>query len=190
MKTVTFVTSNAGKFHEAEAALASTGVKLRHSDLKAVEIQADSLDEVAHAKLMQLRGDVELPLFVDDAGLFVDSLAGFPGVYSAYVSRTLGCRGILKLLDGQEARGAYFEAVVAYLEDEHAEPLVFKGRCRGSIGRELRGTKGFGFDPIFVPEGETLTFSEMETDAKNRLSHRGRALAKLALHLGAKSPGR
>lgn len=180
---LTFVTSNAGKFHEAEALLSASPFELRHSDTKTVEIQADSLEEVAQAKLLQLRGEVEPPFFVDDAGLFVDALAGFPGVYSAYVSRTIGCRGVLKLLDGVAERGARFEAVIAYLEDANSDPVVFEGSCRGAITKETRGTRGFGFDPVFAPEGSTLTFSELETGAKNALSHRGRALSKLAAYL-------
>jgi XTP/dITP diphosphohydrolase len=125
-----------------------------------------------------------VPYFCEDAGLFVDALSGFPGVYSRYVFSTLGCDGILRLLqDVPEAqRGARFRAVVAYVDPQRNVHLV-RGEARGRIERAPRGDKGFGFDPIFVPDGERRTFAQMTPAEKGGVSHRGRALDALVEHL-------
>ena len=114
---------------------------------------------------------------MEDAGLFIKSLEGFPGVYSSYVFFTVGLNGILKLMAGLEAekRKASFKSVFAFSEPNQ-EPILFIGECNGLISNEEKGTRGFGYDPIFIAEGETKTFAEMETKEKNRFSHRGKSL--------------
>jgi XTP/dITP diphosphohydrolase len=116
---------------------------------------------------------------IEDAGLFVNALSDFPGVYSKFVFTSIGCEGVLRLLVPCEDRSAHFEAVVAYCE-KGGEPQIFKGRVDGEIAGEPRGENGFGYDPIFIPEGEKRTFAEMKTQEKNQFSHRARALEKLA----------
>ncbi len=86
---------------------------------------------------------------IEDAGLFVEALQGFPGVYSAYVQRTIGNAGILRLMEGMDKRDAYFKSVVAYVEPGR-EPIMFDGEVHGQIGFEERGHKGFGYDPSFM----------------------------------------
>ena len=167
-----FVTSNRGKVREAERYFSPLGVRIIQRKIEYPEIQADSLEEVARFGIGWLRDKLEAPFFLDDSGLFIDALGGFPGVYSAYVYRTLGNDGILKLLEGVENRKAYFQSVVAYYD---GELHIFTGRTAGRITRKKRGTGGFGFDPIFQPEGFSKTFAEMTTEEKNRISHRGRA---------------
>ncbi len=167
-----FVTSNRGKVREAERYFSPLGVRIIQRKIEYPEIQADSLEEVARFGIGWLRDKLEAPFFLDDSGLFIGALGGFPGVYSAYVYRTLGNDGILKLLEGVENRKAYFQSVVAYYD---GELHIFTGRTAGRITREKRGTGGFGFDPIFQPEGFSKTFAEMTTEEKNRISHRGRA---------------
>jgi XTP/dITP diphosphohydrolase len=115
---------------------------------------------------------------IEDAGLFIESLQGFPGVYSKYVFVTIGLAGILKLLKGEQNRGAVFQSVYAYCEPER-KPVIVKGVCPGSISHKQRGTYGFGFDPIFIPKNEQKTFGEMTLEEKNRFSHRANALEKL-----------
>ena len=116
---------------------------------------------------------------VEDAGLFIEALKGFPGPYSSYVYKTLGVQGILKLMEGVKRREAYFLSAIAYAEPG-LEPKVFLGKVEGFIVPEARGSKGFGFDPIFQPKGSEKTFAEMGVEEKNRFSHRAKALSALA----------
>lgn len=173
-----FITGNAGKAEEAKAALGPLGIEVEQRRIPHPEIQADTLEEVARERALWLRDRVDGPFIVDDAGLFLDALKGFPGVYSAYAYKTLGWQGVLALLQGKQDRGARFEAVIAYMEPGMAAPFLFKGVCRGSILDGPRGAQGFGFDPVFVPEKGGRTFAELSTEEKNPLSHRGKALAR------------
>lgn len=178
--TLRFVTGNKGKVEEARAALQPLGIALEQVALPHPEVQADTLEEVARERARWLRGKVPEPFFVDDAGLFVDALRGFPGVYSAYVHRTLGWQGLLTLLAGQRDRRARFACALAHMGAGAAEPRLFRGECVGRIAEEPRGAQGFGFDPVFVPEGHDRTFAQMGPEEKDPLSHRGRALAAMA----------
>ena len=117
---------------------------------------------------------------VDDTGLFIDSLKGFPGVWSAYAQKTIGNKGILKLMDGVEDRGAEFRCCIGC--DIDGERIVVVGVCRGYITESEKGTDGFGFDPIFSPYGK-LTFAEMSIEDKNLISHRGNAVRLLIQQL-------
>ena len=179
---ITFVTGNKGKLHEAQAALGPLGHEVVNLDLAPVEIQADTLEEIARAKCEVLVGRAPTPFFVDDGGLFVDELKGFPGVFSAHALKRIGVPGILKLMEGVDDRRAHFACVVGY-HDGH-EIRLFSGRCDGKLASAPRSDgHGFGFDPIFVPDGEARTFAELPAETKNRISHRGRALAQLVAHL-------
>lgn len=118
-------------------------------------------------------------MLVEDAGLHVDSLNGFPGVYSAYAFKTIGLAGILKMLGPSSSRGASFVSSVAYCEPE-GEPVLFEGSVKGTISRRPRGRRGFGFDPIFVPRGGTKTFGELTLEEKSSVSHRARSMRRFA----------
>lgn len=183
-----FVTGNVHKAQEAAAALKPLGIEVSQRALPHPEIQADTLEEVARERARWLQDKLDGPFIVDDAGLFVDALRGFPGVYSAYVHKTLGWQGILTLLEGQQDRRARFEAVVAYMEPRLAAPFLFKGVCEGHIAPAASGAQGFGFDPVFVPAGHDRTFAEMGIAEKNPRSHRGQALQKLATWLAGNRP--
>lgn len=166
------------------------GIEVVQHHLPHPEVQADTLEEVARERALWLRGKVRGPFFVDDAGLFVDALKGFPGVYSAYANKTLGWPGILKLLEGRgdPERGARFECCIAYMEPGMGAPFLVKGVCKGRIAAQGVGQAGFGFDPVFVPEGREATFAQLPLEDKNALSHRGRALAKFAAWLRENRP--
>jgi XTP/dITP diphosphohydrolase len=141
------------------------------------EIQSDDLAEIALAgaeEAFEGTGS-EDPVVVDDSGLFVDALGGFPGPYSAYVEDTVGVERVWKLTEREENRRAQFRGVIAYYDGVRAQ--TFEGAVPGRIVAP-RGEGGFGYDPIFEHEGETL--AEMSTERKNAISHRGRALAKFA----------
>ena len=172
-----FVTSNPGKSEEARKYFEPLGVEVYQLRFPYPEIQADTLEEVAEYGAKWLAERIDGPFFLDDSGLFINALKGFPGVYSAYVYKTLGIDGILKLLEGVDDRSAYFKSVVAYWD---GELHLFKGRVDGEIIREKRGNGGFGFDPVFRPSGFDRTFAEMTTEEKNEISHRGRALKAFA----------
>lgn len=178
---ITFATGNEGKLSEARTQLEPLGFTVDQYAGGYPEIQAEDLEAVARFGLQALAGELEEPFVLEDAGLFVHALDGFPGVYSNYVFSTLGNAGILDLLEGKEDRSAHFASVVGLRQA--GQDHVFVGRVDGSITREARGSQGFGFDPIFVPEGHERTFAEMGEDEKAQLSHRSRALDELSQHL-------
>jgi len=153
------------------------GYEVEHIKTKYPEIQAETLEETLAPALEWLMERYGRPLFIDDSGLFVDALKGFPGVYSSYVFKTVGCDGILRLMSGVVERGARFECCIGFLEPG-GEPFMVKGVAHGTISHEAAGSGGFGYDPIFVPEGDTRTYAQIDVAEKNTMSHRGRAMAK------------
>jgi XTP/dITP diphosphohydrolase len=175
------VTRNPHKFQEAAAILGKFGIKAINIKLKTPEVQAESLEEVAINRALYALGKVAAPFAVEDAGLFIRALGGFPGPISSSVFSKLGCEGVLKLMEGVTDRRAYFKSVVAFV-DWNGRMRLFKGVVRGKIAAESRGRGGFGFDLIFVPEGSELTFAEKE-DAKILISHRARAFQHLVKYI-------
>ena len=188
MATLNFLTGNAGKLAEAQTLLSPLGWEIQSFEIDGevpdvIEPQSDNLTTVALAKIAQgvellaSQGRLEESLLVEDSGLFIDALPEFPGVYSAQVLQSIGCEGILRLLDSE--RSAHFLTVAVLWTGEVVE--VFIGRCDGEIAMECRGEDGFGYDPIFFPftDDEDLTFAEMTSEEKSACSHRGRALRAL-----------
>lgn len=169
--TLNVVTSNRGKYVEYREKLEDHYAEVEMANIDYPEIQTDSLEEVVQFALNEL--EEHAPLIIDDSGLFIDAVDGFPGVYSAYVMKTVGCEGILSLMEQQDDRSSRFECVIGYLGEEKK---MFKGISKGSITHEKRGSKGFGYDPIFRPEGFENTYAEMTSEEKNRISHRGKAM--------------
>ncbi len=176
--SITFATSNRHKFSEVSAILEDYGIPVEMASMELREIQADTLEEIAAEKAREACLRVEGAAMVEDTGLFIDGLNGFPGPYSAYVFRTLGNSGILRLLEAAPDRGATFQSVFAYCRPGGA-PECFPSAVAGTIALECRG-KGWGYDPIFIAEGASgRTYGELG-DEKNQLSHRRMALEKLA----------
>lgn len=215
---VWFLTGNAGKVEEASHHFAPLGYEVRQLKVEndaIVEPQAADLETVAHAKLDQAMAHLPSPssmMMVEDAGLFVDALNGFPGVFSAHALNTIGTVGVLRLLShlssedpvqSKRLRSARFEAVAVLWNGERT--VVGHGVCPGSIATEPQGEGGFGFDPIFIPadldaDGEALppdvlgevsthgqTFGAVELGVKHRFSHRRRALEDLLRQLPDRS---
>jgi len=172
-----FATKNVHKYLEAREILSEYGLEVERLAVSKVEIQSESLEEIARFAVESI--EASGAVFVEDAGLFVEALKGFPGPYSSYVYSTIGCRGLLKLMEGVRNRKAYFESAVA-LKLPDGRILSFEGFVEGVIAEEERGKEGFGFDPVFVPEGQDRTFAEMDRAEKCRISHRGRALRAMA----------
>jgi len=176
-RIISFVTGNRHKFEEAQTVLSEYGLKLRMVDEKTLEVQSDRLEEIASESARDAKRRIKGSIIVEDAGLFIYSLKGFPGPYSSYTYRTLGCGGILKILEGSEDREAEFRSAVAYIDDEMAPDVkVSVGVVKGRIAHSIRGWRGFGFDPIFIPEGWERTFGEVDLEWKNKSSHRARSL--------------
>jgi len=167
-----FVTGNKGKFAEAQGIFKD----LMQKNIGYTEIQADTLEEVAAYGMKEVVERLQGPVMLEDAGLFIEALQEFPGVYSAYVQKTIGNNGILRLMEGVEDRKAYFRSVVAYAEPG-MEPRLFKGEVHGRIGFEARGSKGFGYDPIFYVGEKSL--GEMDLVEKNIISHRAASMKAL-----------
>ena len=179
-KVAYFVTSNVHKFQEARRVLSEYKIATAKLRIEAIEIQDDSLENIAKASARDAVKNCGFPIFVEDAGLFVKALNGFPGPYSSYVYRTVGTKGILKLMKNIKNRSAYFQSVIAFSSPEE-QPTCFSGKIRGKISLQERGSAGFGFDPIFEPsKGNGRTFAEMTTTEKNQYSHRAEALRKFA----------
>lgn len=171
-------TSNGHKVAEANFVLKEFGVVLVGRDVKGDELQSLEPATVAKASLESILPSFGRPLVVEDTGLFVKSLNGFPGALASHAFKTIGNQGILKLLAGEGDRSAYFEAAVAYgLPPDHI--WIFTGSVHGAISEEAAGTAGFGFDPIFVPQGFDKTFSQMTLQEKSKVSHRARAFRRL-----------
>lgn len=178
MRTIYFVTGNKGKFSEVKEKLQPLDIKLIQKDIGYPEIQTDSLEDVVQYGVKHIEERFHSPFIIEDAGLFIKALKDFPGVYSKDVFYTIGCKGILKLLKSVKERSAVFRSVYVYSEPKK-EPVFFKGESQGKIANIERGKGGFGYDPIFIPNGKTKTFAEMNVTEKNSVSHRGKALDKL-----------
>ena len=183
-KVVFFATGNINKFNEARSILGPYGIAVGMLRLKGDEIQSENLKEIAETSVKNAYQRCQLPIFVEDAGLFVDALSGFPGPYAAYVYKTVHNSGILKLMENIVDRSAKFQSVIAYCDDQNpCKPQGFFGEVKGEITlteREQQGKSGFGFDPIFQPQGNEKTFAEMSIKEKNGYSHRAMAIRKFA----------
>ncbi len=181
---IVFATNNAHKLEEVAAIL---GDNYEVLSLREIGCDAD-IPETANTfagnalqKAQYVKEHYGYDCFADDSGLEVDALDGAPGVFSARYSGGGSEANIDKLLHnltGERDRSAQFRTVVALLIGE--ESHLFEGVVRGSIIEERRGEGGFGYDPIFVPEGYDLTFAELGSDIKNQISHRAKAVKQLA----------
>ena len=179
-KIAYFVTSNIHKFLEARNILAEYKLATAKLRVEAIEIQDDNLENIARFSVLDAVNKCKLPVFVEDAGIFIEALKGFPGPYSKFVFNTVTLKGILKLMDGVENRNAYFMSVIAFASPQE-QPIYFVGKVDGKISLQQKGKSGFGYDPIFIPDdGDGRTFAELTTKEKNRLSHRGEALKLFA----------
>lgn len=174
---------NAGKAREVAALLPGGFSLVSLADYPGAtepEENGDTLESNARLKAVAAHQLTGLPALADDTGLFVSALGGAPGVFSARFAgepsdSAANIRKLLNLLQTQTSREAWFETVLC-LEGFPGAPVFLKGRLNGTIASEPRGTNGFGYDPVFIPEGETRTLAEMTATEKNAISHRGIAI--------------
>jgi XTP/dITP diphosphohydrolase len=167
LKEINFITQNNAKVAELQAKAKQFELTINHISAPYPELQADTLEDVVRYGLAYCQKKFPAPFIIEDSGLFVDALHGFPGPFSSYVHRTVGNRGLVKLAgEGVPAR---FESIIGSCYHDFR---LFRGQVEGRIVRS-RGRGGFGFDPIFEYEGRT--FGEMMIDEKNAISHRSEA---------------
>lgn len=173
---IKFATSNLHKASEVKEILSHHSISVERINLRVPEIQSDNLEEIAKASSIEVVKRKHVPIIVEDSGLFIKNLNGFPGPYSSYVQKTIGNAGILKLMINIKKREATFKSVIAFC-NKKLSPNIFVGAVYGVISEEKRG-KIWGFDPIFIPKGMEETYAEMPVKKKNDLSHRKKALEK------------
>jgi XTP/dITP diphosphohydrolase len=179
-RVIFFATGNFHKFNEARFLLSDFKIAVAMLKVKTVEIQDNNIENIAVASVLDAVKRCHLPAIVEDAGLFIRALNDFPGPYSSYVFKTIGTKGIMRLMQNIDNRDANFQSVIAFCKPKE-KPKTFHGKVEGRIVQEERGDTGFGFDPIFAPsKGNGRTFAEMETMEKNEFSHRAEALRKFA----------
>ena len=172
---ILFATSNHHKVMEANEVGKNFGVEFSHLMERYPEIRDEDVSRVAEAGAKFVFEKIQKPVVVEDTGLFIEALNGFPGSYSAFVFKKIGNQGILQLLKEKENRNARFISAVGYCDSDGVR--IFQGLVEGSIAREAKGGAGFGYDPIFIPEGQSETFAQ-DPEMKNGISHRRRAFEK------------
>jgi XTP/dITP diphosphohydrolase len=173
---ILFCTTNRHKFAEAERILKRYSITLVHRNVKGTEVRSGDCREVSACCASELYRRFKQPLIVEDSGLFVKALGGFPGAYSAWALEKIGLEGILALLEGKEDRRAHFLCAVSYAGKSRVH--TFAGKCDGKIALKAAGKGGFGYDPLFVPKGAKKTFAQ-DAIMKERVSHRRKAFEEL-----------
>ena len=189
MKKLVFATNNAHKLSEVRAILATQYEIISLAELNCfddIPETADTLNGNALLKAQYIFDKFQLNCFADDTGLEVDALNGAPGVYSArYAGEDNNAKNnmqkLLLNLAGETKRDAHFRTVIALIED--GEVRYFEGKIEGKIATEPKGETGFGYDPVFIPNGYSQSFAELGTSEKNKISHRALAVQKLADYL-------
>lgn len=189
MKKLVFATNNAHKLEEIRAILGDRievlSLKDIHCDADIPET-ADTLEGNAALKAEYIYRNYGMDCFADDTGLEVEALGGAPGVYSARYAGSghdseANIKKLLAELNGVTDRKARFRTAICLIEG--GEKHLFEGIVKGEIIEDKRGNSGFGYDPVFVPEGYAETFAEMGNDEKNKISHRARAVQQLCAYL-------
>ena len=190
MKDIVFATNNAHKLSEIRAILGEDFRILSLADIGChddIPETADTLEGNALIKARWVKERYGFDCFADDTGLEVAALGGRPGVHTARYAfpdrhdPVANTRKLLAELDGQADRSARFRTVIALVQG--TDETLFEGIVDGRIAPEERGTEGFGYDPVFEPEGLGLTFAELGVETKNSMSHRARAVKRLAEYL-------
>ena len=177
-----FATANRDKAREASRLL---GRELEARDAGVPEIQSLSFEEVAREKALASARLLGVPVLVEDSGLEIAAWSGFPGPLTKWLTmKSVGHDGLAQMLDPFGDRRATAVAVLALARPGSADVVLARGETKGSIAFASRGTNGFGWDVIFVPEGHERTFAEMRDEEKDAVSHRARAFAALKRNLG------
>ena len=178
---IKFVTGNSNKVREAVAIL---GVPLEEVKVDGlIEIQTQDIEELVYHKCQQAYDSLKCSVLVEDSGLLFNAWDGLPGSLIKWFECTVGCKGMLKMLQTFEDRSAI--AVSCFAIYDGTDITIARGEVEGSIATEIRGNRGFGWDVIFIPEGYGKTYAEMKSEEKNTMSHRKNALEKLKVLMQA-----
>ncbi|MFM2485815.1 RdgB/HAM1 family non-canonical purine NTP pyrophosphatase [Celerinatantimonas yamalensis] len=194
MANIVLATSNRGKVAELQSLLQQCGLTIiAQSEFALVDADETGTTFVENAiiKARHAAHQTGLAAIADDSGLAVEALGGAPGIYSARYSGDSATdqSNIAKLLEAlndtpAEKRQACFHCVLVYMRsDDDPTPLICHGQWQGHISRSAQGEQGFGYDPIFIPAGYQQSAAQLDASEKNRISHRGQALAQLLQHL-------
>ncbi|MBS3132387.1 non-canonical purine NTP pyrophosphatase [Candidatus Woesearchaeota archaeon] len=173
---INLITSNPGKVTELSRYLAPE-IKVNHIRHEYRELRSDSTEEIAEEAAKRLANELKKAVVVEDSGIFINTLKGFPGTCSKYVHVRIGLKGLLKLMEGKKDRSCYYKSVLAYCKPGK-EPISFAGEEKGAIAEKERGNFGFGHDPIFIPESSKSTYGEMK-DCHDRKKFRRMAADKM-----------
>jgi XTP/dITP diphosphohydrolase len=165
------VTGNVNKVREVAGFFGGL-LDISHVPLDIPELRSDDVVEISTQKARYAYDLLHEPLIVDDTSFSIDALNGFPGPYAAYVLQSIGNQGILKIMKDVDNRSAHFTTVIAFADERGI--FHFSGTVHGTIVTVMRGSGGFGYDPIFELDGRTL--AELTDQEKNRISHRALAL--------------
>ncbi|MBO5529976.1 MAG: non-canonical purine NTP pyrophosphatase [Bacilli bacterium] len=165
---ITLVTGNWAKIAQAKEFLEPKGYEVDNIKMDTIEIQADSIEEVAKYSAKWASDELKVNIIKNDTGIVIDALNGFPAAYTHYVQDTIGEDGILKLMDGIENRKAKFVQALAYCE-YGKEPVVFVSETTGTISKEKQGEHGWCWDFIFIPDGQTKTLACFEDSERFKL---------------------
>ena len=171
-----FASSNEHKFQEAERILANLGMQINLFKTTLEEIQSNNLNDIAEKKAINAYDLIQKPVIIEDDGLFINSLNGFPGPYSSYVYDTIGNKGIMDLLENSKVRDAKFVSIIAYCDND-CDVKLFESSIPGKISSIIE-KGGWGYDPIFIPDGESKTYANVSD--KDKFSHRSAALTKFS----------
>ena len=167
------VTQNKHKLREIRPLFEEFGIGFETTSIEKWEVRSNDVETVALEAAKYAYAELQRPLVVDDTGLYIEALEGFPMAYPAFVLETIGRKGILRLMDGVVDRSAMFVSAVGFCDGTTMR--AFKGVMEGTIGYEELGEEGFGYDPIFIPEGYTKTYAQLTFSEKITISHRTRA---------------
>lgn len=180
LNNIVFVTGNQSKAREAEEIL---GIKLEVHSVDLDEIQDLDLEKIALHKVNQAYEILKKPVIIDDVSVEVDVWNGFPGPLIKWLLKAGGNNSsvLLKMLNGEENRKATAKLAIGFHDGKKSH--LFFGELRGRIGKEMIGDNGFGWDPVFIPDGYNQSFAQMSPDLKNTISHRKKALDKLSIFI-------
>lgn len=178
IKQVYFVSSNSNKYREIEPILSQHGIISRYVKISLKEIQSESIYQIAKAKSTSAFEYLQKAVIIEDDGFYISSLKGFPAQYSSFVYKTLGNQGLLKLMENETDRRAYFLSVIVY--NDGLILKTFTGKTEGTLSRSATNG-GWGFDPIFVPKHTSKTYGELsQLNRKSVFSHRYKSIEKFS----------
>lgn len=179
MKSIYFATTNSGKLKEASEIL---GIEVIGTPLEIEEIQSLDPEKVALAKAAAYYEKLSKPVLIEDVSLTFHALGQLPGTYINDFSKSLGNEGLIALLKGKNDRSATVQTTLVFYDAE-GRPHTFIGQMKGEIAYQPSGDQGFGWDPIFIPTGESRTLAQMSAEEKNEISMRRRAFEKFKAFL-------